>query len=49
MNNWQKTNLRLNPNKIPDLQSKLTDKVHTTGIGIFPQTQISEQEVSDID
>ena len=29
----QKTNLRLNPDKIPDLEWDLTDQLHTTNIG----------------
>ena len=44
------TILRLNPNKIPDLQWELMDKVHTTGIGTVPETQTNEdQEVNNID
>ena len=35
----QKTNLRLNPSNIPNFQWKLTDKLHTTGIGTVPKTQ----------
>ena len=49
MNNLVGKHLRLNPNKIPDLQWELMDKVHTTGIGIVPKTQINgEQEVHNI-
>ena len=46
----RKTNLRLNPNKIPDLQWELTDKLHTTSIGMVPKTHISEkQEINNLD
>ena len=45
----RKTNFRLNPNKIPDLQWELMDKIHTTSIGTVPKTQINdEQEVNNI-
>ena len=39
----RKINLTLNPNKLPDLRWELTDKVHTTGIGTVPKTQINEE------
>ena len=39
-----KTNLRLNPNNIPDLQWKLTDKLHMTGIGAVPKTTNAKTE-----
>ena len=45
----RKTNLRLNTNKIPDLQLELMDKVHATDIGTVPKTQTNEeQEVNNI-
>ena len=34
-----KTNLRLNPTNIPDLQWKLTDELHTMDIRAVPKTQ----------
>ena len=41
----RKTNLRLNPNKIPDLQWELTDKLNTTQIGISHTNQINVLDV----
>ena len=37
----RKTNLRLNPDKIPDLEWELSDKLHTTNIGqvVRPDTR----------
>ena len=46
----QKTNLRLNPNHIPDLQWMLTDKLHTTSIGTVPKMQNEQaDDINSID
>ena len=37
-----KTNLRLDPKHIPDLQWELNDELHTTDIGAVPQTYHGE-------
>ena len=41
----RKTNLRLNPDKIPDLEWELSDKLHTTNIGqvVGPDTRPLEE------
>ena len=40
----------MNPNNIPNLQWKLTDKLHTTGIGAVPKTQnVKTENINGID
>ena len=42
----RKTHLRLNPDKIPDLEWELSDKLHTTNIGqvVRPDTRPLEEK-----
>ena len=44
-----KTNLRLNPKNIPDLQWSLTDELHTMNIGAVPKTQSEETNDDNMD